>query len=114
MKSENFKETLLKAMKDTGLEVELRNSVYHWVRSRKKPPPPEAPSSIETHFSKAQIQWEKRINKSLNSMCTELGISLAKLRPQQDKEEIMEKWGELSNYDVGNTIKSHFTDISLL
>lgn len=88
-------------MKESGLEVELRNSVFHWVRSRKKPTPPEASSSIETHFTKAQTQWEKRINKSLNSMCSELGISLARLRPQQDREEIMEKWGELSNYDVG-------------
>jgi hypothetical protein len=28
-----FKETLLQAMKQAGMETELRNTVFHWVRS---------------------------------------------------------------------------------
>lgn len=28
-----FKETLFQAMKQAGMETELRNTVFHWVRS---------------------------------------------------------------------------------
>lgn len=48
-----------------------------------------------------QLQWEKRIHKSLNSMCGELGVPLARLRQTTDKEELDEKWTELSTYDIG-------------
>lgn len=84
-------------MKENGLEAELRNNVYHWVRSKKK----ASSTSIDACCKKAQIQWDKRIHKSLNSMCSELGIHLARLRYPNDKNEILEKWGELSKYDVG-------------
>lgn len=86
-------------MKENGLEVELRNNIFHWVRSQKKEMEPPIP--IETFFKKAQVQWEKRINKSLNSMCSELGINLARIRGTAERDEILEKWGQLSNYDVG-------------
>lgn len=86
-------------MKENGLEAELRNNVYHWVRSQNKDNLCYA--SFDSFFKKAQIQWEKRIHKSLNSMCSELGIHLARIRFTQDREELIEKWGELSNYDVG-------------
>lgn len=47
------------------------------------------------------MQWEKRIHKSLNSMCTEIGVSLARFRQASDKDELEEKWSELSTYDIG-------------
>lgn len=50
---------------------------------------------------KAQIHWDKRIHKSLNSMSSELGMSLAKLRGNSEKEELSSKWNELSNFEVG-------------
>lgn len=84
-------------MKNNGLESELRNNVYHWVRSKKK----SGNSTIDACCKKTQTQWEKRIHKSLNSMCSELGIHLARLRFANDRDEILEKWGELSKYDVG-------------
>lgn len=84
-------------MKQNGLESELRNNVYHWVRSKKK----ETNTTLDSCFKKAQIQWDKRIHKSINSMCNELGIYLAKFRYPNDRDEIAEKWGELSKYDVG-------------
>lgn len=37
-------------------------------------------------------------------MCNELGINLAKLRTSADKEDLNEKWGELSTYDVGKLV----------
>lgn len=33
MKKDDFKSTLLESMKKTGMETELRNTVFHWVRS---------------------------------------------------------------------------------
>ena len=55
-----------------------------------------------TSLLKASAQWEKRIHKSLNSMCTDLETSLAKIRPQSEQEELLEKWNELSTYTLGN------------
>lgn len=96
VKYENFKETLNKALKDSGIECQLRNNVYYWMCSRNN----DAMAVDNAFFKKAQIHWDKRIHKSLNSMCTELGITLAKLRSTADKEALLEKWGELSNYEV--------------
>lgn len=33
VKQSNFKETLLEAIKQAGMETELRNTVFHWIRS---------------------------------------------------------------------------------
>ncbi|XP_044255390.1 TBC1 domain family member 19 [Tribolium madens] len=96
VKYDDFKESLLKAMKDNGLDAGLRNNVYHWMKTKKK----EVCSPYDTFFRKAQIHWDKRIHKSLNSMCAELGINLAKVRTGVEREEIAGKWGELSNYEV--------------
>lgn len=55
-----------------------------------------------TYLKKAQIQWERRIQKSLNSTCNELNVPLARIRPNADREEFAEKWNELSTYDIGD------------
>lgn len=47
------------------------------------------------------MQWEKRIHKSLNSMCNEIGVPLARFRLASDRDELEEKWTELSTYDIG-------------
>ncbi|NXX52702.1 TBC19 protein, partial [Scopus umbretta] len=39
--------------------------------------------------------WEKRILKSLNSMCTELNIPLAQKRPVSEQKELLNKWNEM-------------------
>ena len=54
-----------------------------------------------SYLKKAQIQWERRIQKSLNSTCNELNVPLARIRPSADREELSEKWNELSTYDIG-------------
>ncbi|CAB3382765.1 Hypothetical predicted protein [Cloeon dipterum] len=102
----NFRPSLLNAMRQTGLEVELRNTVFHWLRAH---PGPQGRSSSAAvigskepilFLKKAQAQWEKRIQKSLTSMCTELNQVLSKCRAGSDKDEMTEKWTELSTYDI--------------
>ncbi|XP_042323053.1 TBC1 domain family member 19 isoform X1 [Sceloporus undulatus] len=44
---------------------------------------------------KAQGNWEKRILKSLNSMCNELGIPLAQKRSMNEQKELLSKWNEM-------------------
>ncbi|CAK1578846.1 unnamed protein product [Parnassius mnemosyne] len=96
VKKEDFKQTLQQAMKEKGLETKLRNTIYHLVRAQNK----QTKLDPLTTLSKASAQWEKRIHKSLNSMCSDLETSLAKLRPQSEQEEIAEKWQELSTYNL--------------
>ncbi|XP_043486314.1 TBC1 domain family member 19 isoform X2 [Polistes fuscatus] len=102
VKKDDFKNTLIDALKVNGLETELRNTVFHWVRSqdslRSKPILTE--NTDLTYLKKVQIQWERRIQKSLNSMCIELNVPLARIRPSADREELAEKWNELSTYDI--------------
>jgi hypothetical protein len=50
------------------------------------------------------MQWEKRIHKSLNSMCNEIGVPLARFRLASEKDELEDKWTELSTYDVGESV----------
>ncbi|KAF6200014.1 hypothetical protein GE061_006313 [Apolygus lucorum] len=97
VKETDFKETLIDAMKQTGLETELRNTVYHWLRSHKNPSNVKEPL---VYLRKAQAQWEKRINKSLNSMAAEIKVNLSQLRTPEEKQEMMDKWNELSVYDI--------------
>ena len=47
-----------------------------------------------------QSQWERRILKSLNSMCSELGLCLAKPRCQEEQDEYLNKWNELTTLDI--------------
>ncbi|XP_045487958.1 TBC1 domain family member 19 isoform X2 [Pieris rapae] len=95
VKKEDFKQTLQQAMKEKGLDTKLRNTVFHWVRSQNK----QNKLDPLTSLSKASAQWEKRIHKSLNSMCSDLETSLAKVRSQSEQEELSDKWNELSTYN---------------
>ncbi|XP_047517392.1 TBC1 domain family member 19 isoform X3 [Pieris napi] len=96
VKKEDFKQTLQQAMKEKGLDTKLRNTVFHWVRSQNK----QNKLDPLTSLSKASAQWEKRIHKSLNSMCSDLETSLAKVRSQSEQEELSAKWSELSTYNL--------------
>ncbi|XP_018579014.1 TBC1 domain family member 19 [Anoplophora glabripennis] len=95
VKADDFKNTLLRAMQENGLASELKNNVYRWIKTKKKETSP-----YDSFFRKCQIHWDKRIHKSLNSMCNELGINLAKVRNTNEREEIVNKWTELSNFEV--------------
>ncbi|XP_067206864.1 TBC1 domain family member 19 isoform X2 [Linepithema humile] len=100
---DDFKNSLVTALKNNGLETEIRNTVFHWARSRSSLHSRSVPHIQITDLSylkKTQIQWERRIQKSLNSTCNELNIPLARIRPTSDREELAEKWNELSTYDI--------------
>ncbi|CAH1389958.1 unnamed protein product [Nezara viridula] len=97
VKNTNFKNTLLEAMKMNGMENELRNTIFQWVRSHKNPAATREPL---IYLRKSQATWQKRIHKSLNSMASEIKIHLAQSRVLSDKEEMNDKWNELSIYDV--------------
>ncbi|XP_014232590.1 TBC1 domain family member 19 [Trichogramma pretiosum] len=106
VKKDDFKNTLFEALKREGLETELRNTVFHWMRSQRLDEPKEQANVYGADLSylkKAQMQWERRIQKSLNSMCNELNIPLARLRSAADRDELAEKWNELStcDFDLG-------------
>ncbi|CAH0396993.1 unnamed protein product [Chilo suppressalis] len=96
VKKEDFKLSLQQAMKEKGLDTKLRNTVFHWVRTQNK----QNKLDPLTSLMKASAQWEKRIHKSLNSMCSDLETSLAKIRLQSEQEELTEKWNELSTYNL--------------
>jgi hypothetical protein len=55
---------------------------------------------IGIFFFTFQAQWERRILKSLNSMCSELGLCLAKPRNKDEMGEYASKWNELSTLDI--------------
>lgn len=99
VKKEDFKQTLQQAMKEKGLDTKLRNTVFQWVRSQTK----STKIDPMTSLLKAAAQWEKRIHKSLNSMCSDLETSLAKVRSQAEQEELAEKWNELSTFSLDLT-----------
>ncbi|XP_043482486.1 TBC1 domain family member 19 [Leptopilina heterotoma] len=103
VQKEDFRNSLLDAIKANGLESEIRNTVFHWARS-KGPLQPKIETPIGdadlSYLKKTQIQWERRIQKSLNSMCNELNVPLARIRPNSEREQLLEKWNELSTYDI--------------
>lgn len=103
VKKEDFKNTLIEALKGEGLETEIKNTVFHWKRTQKigEHVKINAYGVDLNYLKKAQIQWERRIQKSLNSMCNELNVPLARIRSTTEKEELSEKWNELSTCDVG-------------
>uniref|UniRef100_A0A8C3AF01 TBC1 domain family, member 19 n=1 Tax=Cyclopterus lumpus TaxID=8103 RepID=A0A8C3AF01_CYCLU len=57
--------------------------------------PPEHLKEPLAYMRKAQASWEKRVLKSLNSMSTELGVPLARMRPAAEQKELANKWNEM-------------------
>uniref|UniRef100_A0A8D3E1X8 TBC1 domain family, member 19 n=1 Tax=Scophthalmus maximus TaxID=52904 RepID=A0A8D3E1X8_SCOMX len=51
--------------------------------------------------SLTQASWEKRVLKSLNSMSTELGVPLARMRPAAEQKELTNKWNEMGTDEPG-------------
>ncbi|KAK3100088.1 hypothetical protein FSP39_014568 [Pinctada imbricata] len=84
---------------NSGWDRKLRNAIFNFLQTHPKVPypvpPPEHVKEPLQFLRKAQLQWEKRILKSLNSMCTELNIPLARRRPDKEQKEMLQKWTEL-------------------
>lgn len=55
------------------------------------------------YLRRAGVLWERRVRKSLNAMCTEMQVTLqGQPRPGPEREELLAKWDELSNYQIGS------------
>lgn len=107
---DDMKATLETAIKEHGLETDIRNLVFHLIRSTVKQEVRAALSTTTTstdtlgYLRRAGVQWERRVRKSLNAMCVELKASLqGQIRSAVDKEELVTKWDELSNYQTDLT-----------
>ena len=50
---------------------------------------------------KLKQNWEKRIAKSLNTMCTELNIPLAKSRGDKEAQDLAGHWNEIGTMELG-------------
>ncbi|XP_076829337.1 TBC1 domain family member 19 isoform X4 [Brachyhypopomus gauderio] len=96
---ETLKEDVRNFLRATGWERKLHNAVYRELHIL---PPPGHPAVPLEHIKeplaymrKAQASWEKRILKSLNSMCTELRVPLARKRPVSEQKDLTSKWNEM-------------------
>ncbi|XP_064440421.1 TBC1 domain family member 19 isoform X2 [Mirounga angustirostris] len=99
IKLESLKEDIKEFFKISGWEKKLQNAVYSELSVFPLPSHPAAPpehlKEPLVYMRKAQGSWEKRILKSLNSMCTELSIPLARKRPVGEQKELLNKWNEM-------------------
>ncbi|XP_056613300.1 TBC1 domain family member 19 isoform X1 [Triplophysa dalaica] len=99
IKLESLKDDVRRWLKASGWERKLQNAVYrelHILPPHGHPrAPPEHTKEPLAYMRKAQAGWEKRIMKSLNSMCTELGIPLSRKRPVPEQKELTKKWNEM-------------------
>ncbi|XP_036274881.1 TBC1 domain family member 19 isoform X3 [Pipistrellus kuhlii] len=99
IKLESLKEDIKRFFKTSGWEKKLQNAVYSELSVFPLPinpaVPPEHLKEPLVYMRKAQGSWEKRILKSLNSMCTELSIPLARKRPIGEQKELLNKWNEM-------------------
>ncbi|KAM8802935.1 TBC1 domain family member 19 isoform 3-T3 [Rhynchonycteris naso] len=99
IKLESLKEDIKRFFKTSGWQKKLQNAVYSELSVFPLPSHPAAPpehlKEPLVYMRKAQGSWEKRILKSLNSMCTELSIPLARKRPIGEQRELLNKWNEM-------------------
>ncbi|XP_066241110.1 TBC1 domain family member 19 isoform X2 [Saccopteryx leptura] len=99
IKLESLKEDIKRFFKTSGWQKKLQNAVYSELSVFPLPSHPAAPpehlKEPLVYMRKAQGSWEKRILKSLNSMCTELSIPLARKRPLGEQKELLSKWNEM-------------------
>ncbi|XP_061440392.1 TBC1 domain family member 19 isoform X1 [Rhineura floridana] len=99
IKLESLKEDIKEFLKTSGWEKKLQNAVYSELIVFPFPCHPSAPpehiKESLAYMRKAQGSWEKRILKSLNSMCTELGIPLSQKRSVNEQKELLNKWNEM-------------------
>ncbi|XP_064367406.1 TBC1 domain family member 19 isoform X1 [Dromaius novaehollandiae] len=105
IKLESLKEDIKDFLKTSGWEKKLQNAVYSELNVFPSPchpaAPPEHMKEPLAYMRKAQGSWEKRILKSLNSMCTELSIPLAQKRPVGEQKELLNKWNEMGTDEPG-------------
>lgn len=92
----DMKESIQNYLRDSGWEVKLQNAVYFQLKSLPMSSAQGIPQNQVKEplafIRKAQMNWEKRIVKSINSMCTELSLPLARKRSAADQSVISSKF----------------------
>ncbi|XP_061664116.1 TBC1 domain family member 19 isoform X2 [Syngnathoides biaculeatus] len=97
---DTLKEDVRNFLRISGWERMLQNAVHRELHVGGLPPslltaPPEHLKEPLAYMRKAQVSWERRILKSLNSMSTELAVPLARMRPALERQELSNKWNEM-------------------
>ncbi|KAJ8028237.1 TBC1 domain family member 19 [Holothuria leucospilota] len=96
----HLKQQIYDGLAKSGWTRKLHNEIFRQllqrVDVRSKDVTSEHIKEPLAYIRRAQSSWEKRILKSLNSMCTELSVPLARKRPIPEQKEIRGAWNELS------------------
>ena len=105
----DFENSLTDSLKKSGLDTDLRNAIYHCIQrnpqllNEEKDQNHTASGDAREinkepiqYLRKAQGQWERRLQKSLNSMCLEAHTALSRKRNRDEIIEVEEKWNALS------------------
>ena len=67
------------------------------------------------YLKRAGVQWDRRVRKSLNAMCSELKMACqGQPRISTDRDELQSKWDELSNYTIGMLLVTYNACLHLL
>uniref|UniRef100_A0A1A9WW95 Rab-GAP TBC domain-containing protein n=1 Tax=Glossina brevipalpis TaxID=37001 RepID=A0A1A9WW95_9MUSC len=111
----NMRHSLEEAIRESGLETEIRNLIFQLIRTNLKidrlydtdPTQPQPQVDPLVYLRRAGAQWDRRVRKSLHTMCAELKVyAQGQPRASSDRDELITKWDELSNYAIGI---DHFT-----
>lgn len=95
----DMKRSIQTYLRDSGWEVKIQNAVYTQLKSLPVSSTSDIPQNLQKEplafIRKAQMNWEKRIVKSINSMCTELSLPLARKRSSADQAHMSSKFETL-------------------
>lgn len=93
-------------LKESGWDIRVRNVVFHHLLTNGETPhpltPPEHVKEQMLFIRSAQARWEKRILKSINTMCTEKSIPLARMRTIREQADFTQKWKDMAFSDENN------------
>ncbi|KAL9923132.1 TBC1 domain family member 19 isoform X1 [Glossina fuscipes] len=103
----DMRQSLEEAIRESGLETEIRNLIFQLIRTNLKidrvfdteqTQPQVDPLA---YLRRAGAQWDRRVRKSLHTMCAELKVyAQGQPRTSSDRDELLAKWDELSNYAI--------------
>jgi len=98
--SADIKKHVKKYLKESGFGIELQNKIID-ILIQRKASPNFMLSNIEydeplVYLKKAQRNWEKCVVKSINSMCTELSLPLARKRRKDEQEDLCGKFTSMT------------------
>ncbi|XP_068249236.1 TBC1 domain family member 19 [Palaemon carinicauda] len=101
LSTEKFASECYEWAQGSWLDTRLRNALYRLMHVQ-----PTLLSNPDTpvhvlkeplaYVRKAQSSWERRLVKCVNSMASELGVPLARRRTKQEREDLAERWANLS------------------